>query len=282
MALRPIWKGNVRFSLVSIPVEAFTAAEVAEDIRLNQLHNECHSRIRYKKVCPIHGEVSNDEIVTGFEYEKDKYVVVDRDEVERGRKPQDRAIQIETFVSPNEIDPMYYAGQTYFLVPAQGGAEKPYAVFREAMKKVDRYGMATVALHGREHVAIVRPVDNLLTMTLLHYKTEIRSPALMRDEVPPAKVNAQELKLAQQLIQATTDKKFDLAQFHDHSNEQLRDLIETKIQGKQVVIPEQSEDDVPVINLMDALKKSVQKSKHPSPAKKAYRHIPRPRKRKSS
>jgi DNA end-binding protein Ku len=279
MALRSIWKGNIRFSLVSVPVEAFTAAEPEEEIRLNQLHDECHSRIRYKKTCPIHGEVTNDEIVTGFEYDKDKYVVVDRNEVEQAQIKGDRSINIETFVTPDEIDPMYYDGQTYYLVPGKGGAEKPYAVLREAMKKVKRWGMATVVLHAREHIVMIRPVDNLLTMTMLHYKSEVRSPDVLKDEVPDAKFNAQELKLAQQLIEASTDKKFDLGQFHDHSNEQLRELIESKVEGKEVVVPEQTEDDVPVINLMEALKKSVQKSKS---SKKAYRHIPRQRKRKSS
>src|SRR5689334_3886989 len=138
MALRSIWKGNIRFSLVSVPVEAFTAAEPEEAFRLNQLHDECHSRIRYKKTCPIHGEVTNDEIVTGFEYDKDKYVVVDRNEVEQAQTKGDRSIIIETFVKPDEIDPMYYDGQTYYLVPGKGGAEKPYVVLREAMKKVKR------------------------------------------------------------------------------------------------------------------------------------------------
>src|SRR5262245_20648895 len=116
MPLRSIWKGNIRFSLVSIPVEAFSAAEPEEQIRLNQLHEECHSRIRYKKVCPIHGEVGNDEIVTGFEYENDKYVVVDRDEVKKAQTKGDRAIAIDTFISPDEIDPIYYEGQTYYLI----------------------------------------------------------------------------------------------------------------------------------------------------------------------
>jgi DNA end-binding protein Ku len=279
MALRSIWKGNIRFSLVSVPVEAFTAAEPEEEIRLNQLHDECHSRIRYKKTCPIHGEVSNDEIVTGFEYDKDKYVVVDRNEVEQAQTKGDKSINIETFITPDDIDPIYYDGQTYYLVPAKGGAEKPYAVLREAMKKSKHWGMATVVLHARQHVVVVRPVESLMTMTMLHYKSEIRSPDVLKDEVPQAKVNAQELKLAQQLIEASTDKKFDLGKFQDHYTEQLRELIESKVEGKEIVVPEQTEEEIPVINLMDALKKSVQKSKS---SKKAYRHIPRTRKRKSS
>lgn len=279
MAFRSIWKGNIRFSLVSVPVEAFTAAEPEEDIRLNQLHEPCHSRIRYKKTCPIHGEVANDEIVTGFEYDKDKYVVVDRNEVEEVQTKGDRSINIETFIRPSDIDPMYYDGQTYYLAPPKGGAEKPYVVLREAMKKVDRWGMATVVLHARQHLVLVRPVENLLTMTMLHYKNEIRSPGEFKDEVPEAKVSAQEMKLAQQLIEASTEKKFDLGKFQDHYTEQLRELIESKVEGKEIVTPEQTEDDVPVINLMDALKKSMQRSK---PSKKAYRHIPRARKRKSS
>src|SRR5262249_8001504 len=108
MALRSLWKGSIRFSLVTVPVEAFTAAEPQEgEIHLNQLHDACHSRIRYQKTCPIHGEVRNDEIVTGYEYEKDHYVIVDRKEVEKAQA-DDHAIVIDTFISPEEIDPIYY------------------------------------------------------------------------------------------------------------------------------------------------------------------------------
>jgi DNA end-binding protein Ku len=164
--MRAVWKGAIRFSLVTIPVEAYTAAEPEQaDIHLNQLHDQCHSRIRYKKTCPIHGEVSNDEIVTGYEYEKDHYVVVDRKEVEKA-VGGDHSIAVEAFITPDEIDPMYYDGRTYFLAPAKAG-EKPYAVFREAMEKMGRYGVATVTMVGKQHPVILRAVENIITMTML-------------------------------------------------------------------------------------------------------------------
>ena len=285
MARRSIWKGNLRFSLVSIPVEVYSATEPEQDIRLNQLHDECHSRIRYKKVCPIHGDVGNDEIVTGYEYEKDHYVVVDRSEVEEQLHPE-RAIAIETFVAPGEIDSMYFDGQGYYLAPANGSAAQPYAVMRDAMKKLNRWAVATGSLHGRERLMLIRPVDDLLAMIRLRYQSQIRDPSFLRDEAPKRQTSAQELKLAQQLITASTDKKFDLKKFHDYYTVQLREAIEAKVEGKDVVVPEQAEEEVPVINLMDALKRSVQSTKRgpKSPKKPAYRHVQsgRTRRRKSS
>jgi DNA end-binding protein Ku len=129
-------------------VQAFTAAEQAQgEIHLHQLHDKCHSRIRYKKTCPIHGEVSNDEIVTGYEYEKDHYVIVNRDEAEKAQE-DDRSIAIDTFISSDEIDPIYYDGRVYYLVPEMPAANQPYAVLCQAMEKLGRCGVATVALHG--------------------------------------------------------------------------------------------------------------------------------------
>lgn len=279
---RSIWKGNLRFSLVSVPVEAYTATETGNgEIRLNQLHDACHSRIRYKKTCPIHGEVSKDEIVTGYQYAKDKYVIVDRNEIEKAQA--DRSIHVHTFVASDAIDPLFYAGQTYYLAPGKGG-ERPYAVLRQAMEKSGRYGVATVVLHGREQLMLVRPIEHVLAMTVLHYESEMRKPDTLGSGISPAKVNAQELKLAQQLIEASTDKDFDFGQFEDHHTEQLRSIIDAKVAGKEVVAPEQDEEDVPIINLVDALKKSMQRTKGAtkSTSKKASRHIPRRQRRKSS
>ena len=115
---RPSWSGSIRLSLVTVPVKAFTALESEKDrISLNQLHEECHSRIRYKKTCPIHGEVPTDEIVMGYEYGPDQYAIIDTDEINKLRSQADRAVTIERFVSPDTIDPMYYSGQNYYLLP---------------------------------------------------------------------------------------------------------------------------------------------------------------------
>ena len=263
MALRSVWKGVLRFSLVSVPVEAYTAAERGNgELHFHQLHDKCHSRIRYKKICPIHGEVGNDEIVSGYEYEKVKYVIFEPGELGKLRPQGDRSISVDTFVTPDEVDSVYYDGRTYYLVPESAAAEKPYAVLCQAMSKLNRFGMASVILHGKEELVLVRPIESLLAMTMLHYASQVRSPKVLNDELPSVTVNQQELKLAQQLIEASTDNRFDFSKYEDKHTQLVRKLVEAKIAGQDVVTPPaESEEEVPIINLMDALRKSVQQTK---------------------
>jgi DNA end-binding protein Ku len=273
MALRSIWKGSIRFSLVTVGVEAFPTAEPEKgEIRLHQLHDKCHSRIRYQKTCPIHGEVPNDEIVTGYEYEKDHYVIVDRDEAKKAQS-DDHSIEIDTFVSPDKIDPIFYDGRSYYLLPENVASRKPYAVLHDAMAKLERCGVATVVWHGKEQLLLVRPTDGLLTMTMLYFNSQIRSPESVEKESSRVRVNAQELKLAQQLIQSSTTSKFDLAHYDDRFTDRLKELIEAKLEGHEVVEPPQTDEEVPIINLMDALRKSVRKTKQSPKAKQARKAL---------
>src|SRR3954453_17304557 len=130
-SFRPSWSGSIRLSLVSVPVKGYTAQEAEATVSLNQLHEKCHSRIKYKKTCPVHGEVPNDEIVSGYEYAKDKYVIFEPGEIAKVRAEGDRSIAISTFVEPDQIDPIYYDGRTYYLAPQNAAAEMPYAVLCE-------------------------------------------------------------------------------------------------------------------------------------------------------
>jgi DNA end-binding protein Ku len=264
-----MWKGSIRFSLVSVPVEAFTASEPDDgEIHLNQLHDECHNRIRYQKTCPVHGEVSNSEIVSGYEYEKDHYVVIDKKEIEKVQASGDKAIEIRTFISSDDIDPIYYDGRTFYLTPRAGG-EKPYAVLAEAMAKEKRFGLATVVLYSKEQIGLLRPIDDVLAMTMLHYKSQIREPELVEPHLQKVSVAAQELKLAQQLIKASTDKKFDFSQFEDRYTDRLRELIDSKLAGKKIVISPIRDDAPPTINLMDALRKSMKQRGTAKPKRRA-------------
>ncbi len=273
MALRSMWKGSIRFSLVTVPVQAFTAAKPDEgEIHLNQLHDKCHSRIRYKKTCPVHGEVPNDEIITGYEYEKDHYVIVNRDEVEKAQADE-HTITIDTFVAPDDIDPIYYDGRVYYLVPETPSANQPYTVLCQAMAKLDRCGVATVVLRGKEQLLMVRPLDGVLTMIMLHYESQVRSPSAVREELPQTKASAQELKLAQQLIESSTSAKFDFSRYEDRYTDRLKALIQSKIEGKEIIEPPQTEEEVPIINLMDALRKSVQKTKESPKVKQARKAL---------
>lgn len=270
MPPRSSWKGYIKLSLVSVPVQAFTAqVSGGGEIHLNQLHEECNSRIRYKKVCPIHGEVSNDEIVSGYEYAKGQYVVVEGNELDKLRTESDRAINIDTFISPDELDPIYYDGRTYYLVPDTPVGHKPYAVLYKALEDENKYGVAQVVFSGKEQLVLIRPYEGLLTMTMLHFDHQIRKPAAFRDEVVESDVSAQELKLAKMLIEASTTDKFDFAGYEDLYTKKLTELIEAKVEGKEVVAPP-AEEETQVINLMDALRQSVAKAKR-EPAAKTLR-----------
>lgn len=257
MALRSTWKGFLKLSLVSVPVKAYSATTSAGgEIHLNQLHAECHSRINYKKTCPIHGEISQDQIVSGYEYAKGQYVVVDTDELEKLRTEDDKAVKIEAFIDPGAVDPVYLNGKTYYLVPDGPIGQKPYAVLREGMVQKKRHAIAQVVLHGKEQVVLLRPMNQLITMSILNYDPQITKPATFEDEIPKQEISAEESQLVQTLIDASTDKKFDISRYKDTYTEKLTTLIEAKVQGKEVVAPpvhEQSQ----IINLMDALKQSV-------------------------
>lgn len=257
MPPRSTWKGFLKLSLVSVPVKAYTAsASGGGEIHLNQLHSECHSRIQYKKTCPIHGEVSNDDIVSGYEYSKGQYVVVDPDELDKLRTEDDKAIKINVFISPDALDPVYHSGKTYYLVPDGPVGLKPYAVLHQGMVELERLGVAQVVLHGKEQIVLVRPIGQLLGMTVLDYESRVTKPAAFEDEVPPQEATSEELKLVKTLIDASTSEKFDFSTYKDVYTEKLTQLIEAKVAGKEIVaapVQEQAQ----IINLMDALKQSV-------------------------
>jgi DNA end-binding protein Ku len=145
VAARSSWKGYLKFSLVSMPVKAYPATTSdGGGVKLNQLHVDCHSRINYKKTCPVHGEISNDAIVSGYEYQKGPFVIVDTDELEKLRTEDDKAVNIDTFIDPDALDPVYYAGKTYYLVPDGPVGQKPYTVLYEAMEQEKRQGIDMV------------------------------------------------------------------------------------------------------------------------------------------
>jgi DNA end-binding protein Ku len=257
MAARSAWKGFLKLSLVSVAVKAYSATTSGgSDIKLNQLHAECHSRIQYKKVCPIHGEVKNDEIVSGYEYSKGQYVLIDTNELEKLRTEDDKAIKIEAFITSDALDPIYQSGKTYYLVPDGPIGQKPYAVIHRAMVEEGRQAIAQIVLHGKEQTVLIRPFERLLAMSLLSYDNEVTKPAAFEEEVVASEVTPDELKLAKTLISATTPRKLDYSTYKDVYTEKLTKLIEAKVAGEEVVAPPVHEQ-AQIINLMDALRASV-------------------------
>ncbi|MFO0968221.1 MAG: Ku protein [Gemmataceae bacterium] len=265
MAARSTWKGYIKLSLVSVPVKAYTANSSGGEIRLNQLHNACHSRINYKKTCPIHGEVPNDEILSGYEYSKDQYVIIDTDELDKLRSEDDKAVKIESFIKPDAVDPIYFNGKDYYLVPEGPVGQKAYSVIYQGMVEAARYGVVQVVMHGKEQIGLLRPVEGLLVMSMLHYDNQVTKPSTFAEEAPHTQPSVEELKLAKALISSVETDKFDLAQYKDKYTENLTKLIEAKVSGQELVAPPVQEQ-AQVINLMDALRQSVEKMQKPGAA----------------
>lgn len=277
MAARSSWKGFLRLSLVSIPVKAYTASSSGGgDISLNQLHAACHSRIKYQKLCQVHGEVTQDQIVMGYEYSKGQYAVIDTAELEKLRTESDKAISIDTFIKPEDIDPIYFTDKTYFLTPDGPAGQKSFALLQRAMVDQNVWAVAQVVMHGKEQVVLVRPMEKLLGMTTLYYQSQIKAPSSFEDELGNPDVSAEEMNLVNLLVSATAEKPFDHAHYRDVYTERLTKLIESKIEGKELVAAP-SEEPMNVINLMDALKQSVAKVaavRQPAAAHKTAKKAP--------
>jgi len=256
VAARSSWKGFLKLSLVSVPVRGFSATSAAGEIRLHQLHETCHSRIKYQKTCPVHGEVTQDEIVSGYEYAKGQYVVIDPKELARLRSESDRSITIDAVVPLADIDPIYYTGKTYYLAPDGAVGQKPYALIQKALQEHELSGVARVVLFGREELVLVRPYEKVLAMTALKFEAEVTPAAVVEEELETPPLEREELTLTRTLLKAFEKKNFSLDAYKDTYVENLREFIEAKVEGKEIVAPPVREE-LHVINLMDALKKSV-------------------------
>lgn len=256
MAPRTSWKGFLKLSLISIPVKAFTANNTEETIRLNQLHKDCHQRVRYRKVCPEHGELKQTDIVSGYEFAKDEYVVIDPAELSKLRPETDHAVKIHGFVSTGTIDSVYQAGRTYYLLPDGVAGDKAYALLHKGLVDKGVVAVAAVVVSGREQLVMIRPMDDLLTFSILHVAARIKDPQPFLDELGDMEVSKEEVALTDTLIEASLLPEFDYSQYKDEYVERLRELIKLKIDGQEVVQAPDVEEPK-ILNLMDALKRSV-------------------------
>src|SRR6185369_11566424 len=254
MAARPTWKGFLKISLVNIPIKVFPATDAGATLSFNQLHGECQTRIQQKRWCPhCQREVPNTDIVKGFEFEKGRYVVVGEEDIEKVRVESTRVISLETFTDDTAIDPIYLE-RPYYLAPDGPVAREAFAVIREGMQ--GKAGIGKVALYGREYLVKVQPREQGLVMYTLRHAAEIRSMEAI-DELAemPDKVRPEEVKLARQVM-GTFEGEVDLQEYQDEYQVGLREIIDAKIEGREVVAPE-IEAPPKVVNLMDALRKSL-------------------------
>ena len=254
MPARPTWKGYLKISLVNIPIKVFPATDAAATLSFNQLHGECQTRIQQKRWCPkCEREVPNSDIVKGFEFEKGRYVVVGEEDLEKVRVDSTRVINLEKFTDDTEIDPIYLE-RPYYLAPDGPVARDAFAVIREGMK--GKAGIGKVALYGREYLVKVQPREKGLVMYTLRHANEIRSMDAI-DELAdmPAAVKADEVKLAKQVM-GTFQGELEFESYRDDYQVGLREIIDAKIEGREIVAPE-VEAPPKVVNLMEALRKSL-------------------------
>jgi len=253
---RTMWKGAISFGLVTIPVAVYPATE-EKTLRFNQIHEEDGGRIRMKRTCSVDGEeVPYDEIVKGYEYEKDRYVVITDEDFDKVPVESSRAIDIVQFVDLDEIDPMLYK-KSYYLVPDETGA-KAYALLREALSQDNKVGIAKVSFRDKEHLAALRFKDESFVLETMYWPDEIRAADFGGVDVD-LKVRAQELEMARQLIENLT-AEWNPEEFTDEYREALLRIVEAKISGEDIEVVE-PEPTAKVVDLMEALKASVAAAK---------------------
>lgn len=254
---RTMWKGAISFGLVSIPVRVFPATE-EKTLRFNQLHDEDHGRIKYQRVCAKCGkEVAFENIVKGYEYEKDRYVVLTDDEIDQIPVKSTRAIDITQFVDIDEIDPVYFK-KTYYLVPEETGI-KAYQLMREALREDDKVGIAKVSFRDKEHLAALRLMGDVIVLDTMYWPDELRAHDF--EELDgKAEVRPKEVQMARSLIENLTEP-WDPEQYSDEYREALLEIVEKKVAGEEIEVIAEPEAPEKVVDLMDALKKSVEATK---------------------
>jgi DNA end-binding protein Ku len=256
---RAIWSGSISFGLLNVPVKLYSAVS-KQTVRFRELREDDGARIRHKRVAESDGkEVPYEKIVKGYEYAPDQYVVLSRDELSELDPKRTRAIEIQDFVDLDDIDPIYFE-QPYYLGPDKG-AERAYALLVQAMKDARKVAVARFVLRNKEHLAAIRPMQDVLTLTTMRFHDEVSSPQDLDGEVfeeaKPKKPEKRELEMAKQLIESlTSDFKPD--QYRDEYREELLDLLERKAAGKEVVsAPSEEPKPTKAPDLMAALEESL-------------------------
>lgn len=258
--MRSIWKGHIRFSLVTIPIQIFNAVNRASTISFNQLHKEDMGRVSYKKVCrTCNEELGMKDIVKGYEYIDDQYVVLEKQELDGIKLKSTRAIDIEAFVDLNEVHPSRFEA-VYFVGPNGDVAKKTYGLFCEVLKKSGKAGVGRIILRDKEDVVLLKAEENGMIMYKLRFPDEVRSIKDVPD-TDGIEVDQKQLALAETLVDSLV-MSFDEVDFQDRYKDALMELVNEKIDGKDVVSISDEKEERPVIDIMDALKASIEQAKN--------------------
>ena len=253
---RTIWKGALSFGLVNIPVGLYPATS-DKSIHFNQFEEGTSDRIRYKKVNERTGEeVAQDQIVRGFDLGGGEYVIMTDEELESAEPKKSRQVEITDFVDQQDIDPVYFRS-SYYLAPEGAGADKAYALLRQAMAESDRVAIATLVMRNKEYLVAIRPEGDALALHTMYFSDEVRQPGQDLPELPEEnEVSDRELSMAQLLIESMQND-WDPARYHDTHREKVEALIEEKRQGHEIVLQAPPEQPAKVVVLMEALNASI-------------------------
>jgi DNA end-binding protein Ku len=253
--MRSIWNGAITFGLISIPVRLFAAVE-EKNLKFHQLHAGDNGRIRYKRVCSIDDEeVPYDEIVKGYEYEKDRYVVFSDEELDRLPADSIRAVDVVSFVPLEEIDPIYFQ-RSYYLAPEPTGV-KAYKLLAQALTESGRVGLAKITLREKEHLATLRLRGDVFVLETMYWPDEIRDADFKEVVERKVEIRPQELAMAKSLIENLTDH-FDPTQFVDTYRQRLQEAADKKVAGQEVAVAPAPGEPTQILDLMEALKASVE------------------------
>jgi DNA end-binding protein Ku len=277
MAARSIGTLTISFGLVAIPVKLYSATEAARGISFNLLHKTCGSRLRQQYFCIKEDvPVSRDEMVKGYEFAKDQYVMFTPDELKAMEEAGTQTADINEFVPISAIDPVYF-DKAYYIAPDKGGA-KPYALFAKALRESKRCAVGRWAARGKQYIVMIRPVDDGLVMQQLMYAGEVRP--ISEIDIPNIEVRDAELKLAKQLIDQQTSATFDPSQYTDEVSERIEQAVQKKVEGEEITIAAPPEaGGAQVIDLMEALRASLEKKGvKPAAASKTAEAAPKGRK----
>ncbi len=253
---RAYWKGFLRLSLVSIPVEIYTAVDSSTEIQFNQIHKPTGKRVNYTKTVKGIGPIESADIVKGYEIDKDVYVIVEPEEIEAVKIDSKKTLDLQQFVDVAEVDPRYFE-RPYYVVPADDNAAEGYLVIREALRSMKKMGLGQITMSGREHLVAVSPVGKGLVMELLRYAKEIRPEKAYFDDLPALKLDSEMVTLAGELIGKKT-APFDPDRFKDKYADALKAMLEEKASGHRISVkPDEETPQSNVIDLMAALRSSL-------------------------
>jgi DNA end-binding protein Ku len=263
MAPRASWSGQLKLSLIGIPVRLYNVISSQSETPRHMLHKDCLHRVRYQTVCPEHGNIGRDEIVKGYEYEKDRYIVLDEATLDTIKLETTKAIELIQFIEADELDPLFL-NTPYYVAPDGKVAEEAFRVIREAMRHVNKIGIGRVVMTSKEHLIALRVRGKGFVLTTMHYADEVRSATPYFEEIRDGEVEKDQLTLAEQLVESKS-APFDPEQFDDRYQKALLEIVKAKIEGAEPVRASKSEPGK-VVNLMEALKKSLAQTSKKPPA----------------